>query len=263
MRLVFEKGKQRALFQELKNVNGYSWRKLAKVMNLEWRKFRHLRDEDFTLPNFLFDKILEQFPNLRIYSDFIIEEREDDWGTRKGGILGGKAVAEKLKNDLVFRKAWVEKCRKGGTNNIRQGLIKNWEIGFRNVGRRRFLGPNDEKMFTEAEKRIAEFFAKKGITYRYEPKLIINGMTYFPDFIIKNNIIIERCGFLSKKYSITLNKKFRSYASLNNKVVIIIPKKIYKTFHRNVKIPKKFVKLIEDKNLSELTDMIGEYVGLN
>jgi len=262
MRLIFKKGVQNILFKELKDVENCSWRKLAIFLGAEWRQFRHWRDEELTLPADIFNRIKSRHPSFKKYDKFIIEERANNWGSRKGGILGWKTTSRKLKTNSEFRKKWIEKCRKGGINNIKQGLIKNWEVGFRNVGQRKFLGPNNEKMFTKTEKRIAEFFVKNKIKYEYEPLLNIKEHKYFPDFIIQNKIIIERCGLLSKKYFKSLRKKINDYSKLENQIVIIIPRKIYGTLKKNVKIPHKFITLIEDDNLTELTEFIGEYIGL-
>jgi hypothetical protein len=154
---------------------------------------------------------------------------------------------------------WIRNSKRGGRNNIKNGLIKNWQIGFRNIGIRKFIGPKNEKMFTESEKRLAEFFFENKIEYEYEPLLKIGTKSYFPDFVI-NKIIIERCGVISREYFRNLQNKLNDYKRINKKVIVILPKRNKNTFLKNVKIPRNFVCLIEDKNLEGVTEFLKNQI---
>lgn len=261
MRLKFQKGKQKEFFLKIKKLKNCDWKNLATFLNINFETLREWVKERRYIPEDIFVKIINLYPQLKIYENYIIEKKENNWGQIKGGLSGGKAIKEKLKNDFKYRIEWVEKCRKGGINNINKGLIKNWEIGFRNIGKRKFIGPKGEKMFTKTEKQIAEFFAENNVKYEYEPRIILNGNNYFPDFMI-DNLIIERCGVISKKYFNSLQNKLRDYLNWKGKVILIMPKNVERVLNKNVKIDEKFITITEDDNLSELTGLLGEFVGL-
>ncbi|MBI2543179.1 MAG: hypothetical protein HYW24_03265 [Candidatus Aenigmarchaeota archaeon] len=261
MRIVFSKKKQYELFNEYKNLKNCTWRALSKTFNIDWRTTRHLRDGEFTLSSYIFEQMISEFPELKKFENFIVDKRDDNWGSKKGWKLALKTIRKKLKNDVSYRNKWIEKCKVGGANNIKLGPIKNWEIGFRNIGRRRFIGPKGEKMFTKSEYELAKYFNENKIPYVYEPKLEINGRNYFPDFKIRG-FLIERCGLVSKNYFISLNRKLKDYNKLKKKVIIVMPKRMRDPILKNVKIPKNFIQVIEDDNLTQLRETIGEYIGM-
>ena len=260
MRLFFKKGAQKKLLNEFKRLKNFTWVTTANYLKITHECLKNWTKERYSLPNEIFEKIIVEYPNLSRFENYIVDRKDDNWRFVKGGINSGKVIRNKMKSDFVFRKKWVEKCRIGGTNNIRNGLIKNWEIGFRNVGRRRFIGPNNEKMFTEKEKEIAEFLEKNQISYKYEPKLVLNKNTYFPDFIIKN-FIIERCGFSSKEYFSSLKRKLKDYSCLNKNIVLVAPKNIKMKLEEMTKTYTNFVLVEENEKLSNLKNFITEFVG--
>ncbi len=261
MRVKFKKGKQRELLTRYKLLKKCSWRKLVDYLNVDWKTVRRWRDENHTLPFEVMEKIVREFPELRNLEQNILEIKHNNWGQVKGAKKLHNIVRKKLKTDIEYRKRWIEKCRIGGINNIKRGLIKNWDIGFRNIGRRKFIGPTGEKMFTKTEKEIAEIFVKNNIEYEYEPKIIFNGNNYFPDFRI-NCLLIEHCGLLSRKYFHSLKKKLKDYMDWKGKVILIIPKKNKKTLRKRVRINKKYIIFIEDKNLSELIELVKKISGV-
>lgn len=257
MKIKFISGKQREFLLKTKMLKKCTWNELAAFLKINFESLKNWNGERRCIPEYVFVKILNSYPELQIYKKFIAELKENNWGQVKGGIAGSATVKERLKNPK-YKMLWIKKCRVGGTNNIKRGLIRNWDVGFRNVGRRRFIGPNGEKMFTKAEKQIADFFVKNNIEYKYEPHIILNGNNYFPDFMI-GKIIIERCGLASKKYFVSLRRKLNDYFKCKEKVILVLPKKIEKSLNKNVKINKKFITLIEDDNLSELAKLLENY----
>jgi len=181
----------------------------------------------------------------------------DNWGRKRGAYAAHKTVRNKLRTDKKYRKRWVKKCRIGGRNNIKNGLIKNWDVGFRRIGRRKVKGPKNEMMFNKGEKNIAEFLLQMRINYQYEPLITLNGNHYFPDFLV-NDIIIERCGLASKKYFQSIKRKFKDYKSWRGKIIIVSPKKMMEMFQKEIEIPKRFIRLIEDEDLTELDAIMGK-----
>ena len=263
MRLIFLNGKQKELITEYKNLKNCTWRKLSEIFNVDWKTIRDWRDEVYSIPDSIFDKIIKEFPRLSRFKSLITVKLNDNWGKVKGAHAAHKTVRKKLKTDKKYRERWVKKCKLGGINNIKNGPIKNWDAGFRRVGTRKVKGPKDEMMFNEGEKNIAEFLLQMGVNYQYEPLIELNGNHYFPDFLV-NNIIIERCGLATKNYFKSIKRKFKDYKSWKGKVIIISPKKTLEMFQKEIGIPKRFISVIEDEDLTELEEVMGRLlVGTN
>lgn len=259
MRLVFLNDKQKELITKYKELKNCTWRELSKVFNVDWKTIRDWRDEEYSISDLVFDKIIDEFPQLSKFKNFITVKLDDNWGAIKGAYESHKTVRKKLKIDKNFREKWIKKCRIGGINNIKKGYIKNWEVGFRKISKRQVKGPMDEMMFNKGEKNIAELLLRMGQNYQYEPLINLNGNHYFPDFLV-NDIIIERCGLLSKKYFQSVKKKFKDYESWKGKVIIVISKKTMKIFKKEIEIPKRFIHVVEDENLTELEEAMGKLI---
>ena len=257
MRLIFLSGKQKELITEYKTLKNCTWRKLSEVFNVDWKTIRNWRDEVYSIPDFIFDKLIDEFPRLSKFKKFITVKFNDNWGAIKGAHAAHKTVRKKLKIDKKFREKWVKKCRIGGRNNIKKGPIKNWEIGFRRISRRRIRGPMNEMMFNKGEKNIAEFLLQMGVKYQYEPLIVLNGNNYFPDFLV-NDVIIERCGLSSKKYFQSIKRKLEDYKLWKGKIIIVSPKKMMEMFQKEIEIPKRFKCVIEDRDLTELEEIMGK-----
>jgi len=261
MRLKFERKRQKEFLKKVKELKNCTWNELAIFLQIELEALKNWYKERILLPKNIFKKIIKYYPQLASYENFVIEEKSDNWGQVVGEIRGSETIIKKLKTDTLFRTEWIKNSKKGGNNNIKKGLIKNWDVGFRKIGIRKIIGPKNEKMFTEMEKRIAEFFIKNKIDYEYEPLLKIGGKNYFPDFQINKAFIIERCGVVSKNYFKSLQNKLNDYEKIKRNVVLIFPKKARNSFIRNIKIPKRFVYLVEDENFTELGDYLIEFIG--
>ena len=257
MRMIFLNGKQRELITKYKNLKNCTWRKLSEVFNVDWKTIRNWRDEIYSIPDSVFDKIINEFPQLTKFKRFITVKLKDNWGKVKGAHVAHKTVRKKLKTDKKYREKWIKKCKLGGKNNIKNGPIKNWDVGFRKVSRRTVKGPKNEMMFNKGEKNIADFLLQMGIDYQYEPLITLNGNHYFPDFLI-NDIIIERCGLSSRKYFKSIKRKFKDYKSWKGKVIIVSPKKTLEIFQKEIEIPKRFISVIEDEDLTELEEVMGK-----
>jgi len=171
-RILFEKNYQKKFFNILMIKSNLSQRRLAKRLGLSRRTLRNWIDEKLLLPENIFYKCVEILPELLNYKKFFIDIYPENWGRIKGGKIRGR-----MKSNL--------------TREIR---IKAFRAANSKTVKRRFLGPNGEKMYNEAEKRLAEFLLKNGFEYKYEPAISLGSKYAFPDFLVKNTII-ERCGY--------------------------------------------------------------------
>ncbi len=257
MRILFLRGKQKELLTKYKQLKKCTWNSLAKTFGVSIKTIKNWKNEEFTLPKDIFEIILSDFSELSKFKKYIQEEKKENWGQKKAGKYSWRKRKELIKTNSKFRSKWLKACKKGGISNVKKGLIKNWEIGFRNIGRRKITGPKGEKMFNKTERKIAQLLLTNGIDYEYEPQIKINGKNYFPDFII-NDIIIERCGLYSKKYISALKKKLKDYLSWKGQIIIVLPSKVNKNLEKHLTIPKKFLTIIEDERFEEkLIESLG------
>lgn len=178
-------------------------------------------------------KISEMDEN-EVYSNYVKEILPYDWGKVKGSMKANRIIKKKLENP-EYRRKWFRKYIK--LRRLMKGkMINNWELGFRNVGRRRIIGPNGEKMFNLGEKRIGDFLMSKGLEYVYEPELKFGGKVYFPDFV-SGNLLIERFGMSKPFYLKRSKEKIRTYLKFwYGKIAVIVPKRYLKLYRQ--KLPK-------------------------
>lgn len=81
MRLVFEKGKQKELIQKEKELFGLSLFQLSKKLGIETSKMNGYYFREILLPK----EIFEKFSLKKDYDQFVLEEREENWGKSIGG----------------------------------------------------------------------------------------------------------------------------------------------------------------------------------
>ena len=65
MRCVFVEGRQRALLFAAKDLLAFSWRSLAKELDAGYTTLPDWRDEKYSLPLTVFQRLLELCPELR------------------------------------------------------------------------------------------------------------------------------------------------------------------------------------------------------
>lgn len=245
MRLVFKEDYQRLLLTQYKQKGNYSWRQLSSIFEVDWKTLRWWRDEKGTLPKRVFEKIVKDFPEISSYKKYIKEEREDYWWKNKVSKLGGEATKKKIASDDAFRKKWIEKCKKGGLKAVAYGFIRNWDVGFRKIGKRKTIGPKGERMFNNKERSIAIFLMQNDFEYVYEPLINLNSHSYFPDFLV-GNTIIERCGLWSEKYLKNIKQKCKDYLKWDGMIILATPKKMMKKMKEITPSSKKFIVMNEE-----------------
>ena len=69
---------------------------------------------------------------------------------------------------------------------------------------------------SKSERSLADFFTERGVAFRYEAKLAINGKVYYPDFMILCDdgriLIWEHFGLMDKEeYFISACRKLEQY----------------------------------------------------
>ena len=69
---------------------------------------------------------------------------------------------------------------------------------------------------SKSERSLADFFTERGVAFRYEAKLAINGKVYYPDFMILCDdgriLIWEHSGLMDKEeYFISACRKLEQY----------------------------------------------------
>lgn len=253
MRVFLEPGKQRELIEKFKEMSGFSFRKMAKIFQVDWKTFRLWKCERCSLPLRVFDYFLSNKSILVDYKQFVVAIKDENWSRREMAFRGWLAAKRKLETDTNFRLEWIKRCKKGGNNATKCGTIPRWKVGFRNMFRK-YIGPKGERMLSKHEVNIANLFVENKIKYVYEEEININKHVYFPDFIVDRDII-EFCGMNTPKYTKSMTQKFDDFRSWKGKVIIIFPHKLKKIMEVVPK-HKKFVQL-EEERLKDLVNIIG------
>jgi len=254
-RLKFKNGKQ-SEFLRLAAKRIGSLRGLARFIGISWGYFWYYVDEQITLPYKIFKTILPLTPlsQEELLNNWIGTVLPRYWGCLEGAKIANKVIQNKMKKSNEYRENWREKCKKGGMN-IKRKFITNWDVGFRKAGRRNANGPKGEKMFNEYEKNIAIYLLSKGIDYKYEPMMKMNGNFYFPDFVV-NGTIIERCGLLTSKYLQNLKRKINDYLDCwNGKIIFVCPKRIINKLKAEISSSQKVIIISED-NLENMAKIV-------
>lgn len=82
MRLKLRKEKQKELIKEFKDEKRLTWAELSKFLGIKSGKLKSYVDETSLIPKELYEKL--DFD--KIFSRYIIEEKEEGWGKVKGGL---------------------------------------------------------------------------------------------------------------------------------------------------------------------------------
>ncbi len=104
-RLRFQKGKQQELLQLYGSYrNSTSQRKLAQSLAIQRSTLRKWINEETTLPELIFHKILLDFPQANQFKQFIAIKLPSKWGLKKGGLA--------RKNQISNIHEYFEKLRR-------------------------------------------------------------------------------------------------------------------------------------------------------
>ena len=81
MRLRFEKGKQKELIKNFKDMKKFTWNQLSDFLNIKYGRLNSYYYEDTLIPENVYLKLDPKF----VFSKFILERLDDKWGVIKGG----------------------------------------------------------------------------------------------------------------------------------------------------------------------------------
>ncbi len=97
MRLLLSKKSRKKLFNLLKGeYNSKSFRELSKKMNIPFKTLKKWRYAELYMPDMIIPKTFEDLE--------IIDQKENNWGAKKGGIIGGKIKTRNLRERLGEKK---------------------------------------------------------------------------------------------------------------------------------------------------------------
>jgi len=154
----------------------------------------------------------------------------DHWGSVKGG-----------KN----------KIRLHGTNLTRADRVKGGKsvpkdperlrrishLGFLKSTRRKFLGPNGELVFNKLEKEVAESLHKNGISYEYEPIMLLGKWFVVPDFRLKGKVVVECTGWTNiEEKSFQLRNKIKKLLASKTvkRAIVVTNQELFEGYWKNL-----------------------------
>jgi len=188
------------------------------------------------LPENIFYECIKILPELSSYKLFIIDIYPTNWGRIKGGKIRGK-----MKSNL--------------TKKLR---IKGFRIANLKTVKRKIIGPNGEKMYNEAERRLAELLLKHDLEYKYEPLINLGDKYAFPDFLVKNTII-ERCGYSDWPcYWNRTAEKIELYEKhFKGKFIIVVPPNRFDIAVRRLSSHVKNIIILKENTINILPKFIS------
>jgi len=84
-RLLFRRGRQNELLCGVRKKLNLSERKFSKHFSIKRTTYRNWASEECTLPAAIFQKICNEFPDLKRFERYIKKKYPDNWGLVKGG----------------------------------------------------------------------------------------------------------------------------------------------------------------------------------
>ena len=118
-RLVIVRGKQKEMLLEFISHNGKSQLAAAKALGVPRRSLRNWLNETRTLPENIFKKIVQGCKSSAIFSKYICEILDANWGRAKGGKICHAVLLKKYGEGEFVRRRLA-----GGKASIKQRLEK-------------------------------------------------------------------------------------------------------------------------------------------
>jgi hypothetical protein len=184
--------------------------------------------------------VLENFLKTKLHSDFIIDKLSNNFRQSLGGVncvknqlcagkmetqlKSARMILSKSGNDL---KSWHKKMKK---NNPLEYYTIQYNH-FKKIGEYKYFTKKGEKVRNILEKETADFFFDKNIEYQYEPLINVGKRYFFPDFLIKNNTIIECTMWRGYDKAIKLAEKI-NILNKEYKVIVLVPEKLSNYYQR-------------------------------
>jgi len=226
-----------------------SIRKLARILKIPKTTIGYYQQEKILPTQEKLDKIYN-YLNIKLNEEQIDIKLSSNWRQSLGGkgcvknkLLHGvlneqlKIARQKLALSGNDFSAWHKKMKK---DNPREYYLIQYNR-FKKIGGYKYVTKNNEKVRNILERDVANFFFDKNIEYSYEPLINVGKRYFFPDFLVKNNIIIEctmwrgydKAPKLIAKIKI-LKKKYSVFVFIPEKL-----KKYYLTIEKNLLLSYK------------------------
>lgn len=144
------------------------------------------------------------------------------------------------------------------SNLTKKLRIKGFRIANLKTVKRKIIGPNGEKMYNEAERRLAELLLKHDLEYKYEPLINLGDKYAFPDFLVKNTII-ERCGYSDWPcYWNRTAEKIELYEKhFKGKFIIVVPPNRFDIAVRRLSSHVKNIIILKENTINILPKFIS------
>lgn len=176
-------------------------------------------------------KKLEEFLDIKVTEEEIIKQLPDNWKQ----VIGGKNCAEKKKKEGTLynqlkearkkipfgksAKAWHTRMKRDNPDEYHMIQYER----FKKIGGYKFITKKGEKVRNLLEKQTADILFDNKIEYKYEQMINFNKIYFFPDFLIKPNIIVECTAWRGFDKATKLKSKIDCLKS-KYRVFVLIPK---------------------------------------
>jgi hypothetical protein len=259
MRYVFNNGKQRELLLFVKSSLGLTWREFAHKIGAGYTTLREWRDEKWSMPQNVFNKIVENCPECKTFENFIIEVKDDNWGRKLGGLMTKQRNHGFL--DPKYRKQSALWKSTGGQIGLRKWheIMKNenpqeyHQIQYNKIKqslkyKHEYQGRKYRNLL---ELEVAKILTENGVEFEYERLLKCGNKFYVPDFIF-NSVVVE-CTFWHdvEQRAKELQQKIDNYLKLDYKLVLIVTTRRYREKYSQI-LENSNVRVITPDNLKEL-----------
>jgi len=232
MYLLLREGVLKEIISEAVEKAG-SFRLLVKKVNIPRSTLAHFKNrKNVTIRHETLERILFYIEK-KLNDDIILKKLDNNWKQKIGG---DKCFAKKKKDGTLYKQLeksrekipegkrlidWHNKMKKNNPEDYHKTQYEH----FKKVGGYKLITNKGEKVRNQLEKDVADRLYEKSINYKYEPLIKAGKRYFFPDFLIKDKIIIEcttwrgyEKAFKLKEKIKLLRKKYRIYVFITPKV---------------------------------------------
>jgi len=252
MHILLKNGELKRIMLEAIEKAG-SYRKLSKSVKIPRSKVWSYQKYNIALTEERLDKILE-YINKKISDVNIEKELPNNWRQTIGGkncvkkkINNGtlnKQLTQSRKNIKKTISDWHHQMKK--ENSEKYHLLQYNH--FKKISEYKFITKNNEKVRNKLEKDVADLLNSLNIKYQYEPIVKAGNKYFFPDFLIKKNIILECTMWRGQDKAVKLRAKIKELEK-EYKIYVIIPKKLeryYQTIKEHIIFSEDLKRLLID-----------------
>lgn len=207
-----------------------SYRKLSKILKIPRSTIvRYVKKE--AVPEERFDSITK-FLGLENKKKAIEEKLPDNFKQKIGGL--SCVIAKKKKGtfnrdmkklqDIQSNK--LKKWHKSMKENKPKEYYNMQYSRFKKIGGYKYQTNKGERVRNLLEKQTADILFSMDLDYQYEPLVNIGDRYFFPDFLVKNKVIIECTAWKGTQKEYKLKEKIELLKKKYT-VFVVIPKNLY------------------------------------